>query len=103
MTALILQDSKNIPITYITPKTITKAHKTLAFKAMPWCGKPLSSVLSLLEKEKFLPESYRRKSAHFQEFYYHISRYKGREKNPLASLILRKIMVSISQSLEKLA
>lgn len=38
----------------ITPKTIRKQHKTSAFKAMPWCGKPLSSsILSLLEKRSF--------------------------------------------------
>lgn len=95
MTGLILQDSKNIPVTYNT-KNHYKTTQDLGLQSNATVQKT-TIFFCHCWKKRFLPGCYHRKSAHFQEFYYHISRYKGREKNPLTSLILRKIMVHFTK------
>lgn len=90
MTGLILQGLKSIPVTY-KAKDHYKTTQGLSLQSNAMARKNTIFFHSVTAgKEKFLPGQCHRKNAHFQEFLFYISKFKGREKNPLTSLDVEK-------------
>lgn len=90
MTGLIQQGLKRIPVIY-KAKDCYKITQDLSLQSNTMVKKTTIIFHSVIAgKDKFLPELYHRKGAHFQEFYFCISKFKERQKNPLISLDVEK-------------
>lgn len=90
MTGLILQGLKSIPVIYKT-KDHYKTTQDLSLQSNATVRKTTIFFHPVIVgKEKFLPGHCHRKNAHFQEFCFYMSKFKGQEKNPLTSLDVEK-------------
>jgi len=90
MTGLILQGLKNIPVIY-KAKGHYQQQSNLSFQSNATVRKTTIFFHSVTAgKEKSLPGHCHRKNAHFQQLYFYISKFKGREKSPSTSLDVEK-------------